>query len=395
MTAEQFGPKNVELTFTPAPCDDPKALALWVFDEQRERILARGAATAKTKLGPFPFPAYQKAYREEHPLRMHVSLAATLAHLARELKGHPVLERLDLSGLHCTLNAEGKGVVERVYAAAASGGFEVTLADPTSKTRLRITANPGSRDWLVASFHPGRILTSLTQGDLAPGVPLFYWFELVALNGQSQLHFFGGETTGEGDGAITLAHFESLAARTSEHLRVTHAEPGRYRKVVMHDQVPATEKQPAQQLTFKPSPSSGRCEVAITARVTGAPEDLNQYTATFYRKVPGKETFKPIKGFIGLRPEKLDPHGEDAVTADWLVSARVPYPQNMSAPTEFKVELVALDSDREPASLVGKGTYDFTPRWRYSPSLPRACGPTRTRRSASSGRWATRTRPGC
>jgi len=113
----------------------------------------------------------------------------------------------------------------------------------------------------------------------------------------------------------------------------------------------------------------GQCEVEITTCVTGAPEDLNKYTATFFRKVPGKATFEPLKGFTKLRPEKLEIHGENAV-ANWLVSARVPYPQPqgprkhaLDGKTEFKLELTALSADCEPERLEATGTYDFTPRW--------------------------------
>jgi len=168
-TVELLGPDSVKLIFTPIPCEDPKLQALWVFDEQRERILARGTATPKTSLGPLPFPTYQKLYREKQSLKLHVSLAAALGQLAGVLKDHLVIERIETSGLHCTINAAGKGVAEKVRATAASGAFEVMEADPAQKTRLRITANPATQNWLVASFHPGRIFTHLAKSELAPG----------------------------------------------------------------------------------------------------------------------------------------------------------------------------------------------------------------------------------
>lgn len=370
VTVRKASKTRVELTFTPAPCDDAKLQALWVFDEQREHILARGAAAAKARLGPFPFSDYQQAYRVNPALKLHVSLASALGQLASALKSHPVIERIEASGLHCIINAAGKGVAERVYAAAAEGGFEVHEAAPGQKTRLRITANPATRNWLVASFHPGRIFDELSRSrDLSPGDELFYWFELAALNGQSHLHFFGGESTGEGDGAITLAQFESLAARTSKHIRATHAEPGRYRKVGFADMVMATGKTPAQPLAFKPSPRLGQCEVEITACVCGAPEQLVKYTASFSRKLPGRNTFEPLKGFTKVLPQHFVIRGGNGM-ADWLVSARVPYPRpdgTQKAPADgevtFKLELVAEASDCEPQHLEVTGTYDFTPRW--------------------------------
>lgn len=361
----------VELTFTsPSPCEDPKLQAVWVFDERREYVLAHGAAATKTRLGPFPFTDYQQAYRQQPALRMHVTLASALGQLASALKSHPVIERIESSGLHCTINAAGKGVAERVYAAAAVGCFEVSEATPGQKTRLRISANPATLNWMVASFHPGRIFDDLTKSkDLQPGTELFYWFELAALNGQSQLHFFGGESTGEGDGAITLAEFESLASRTSKHIRATHAEPGRYRKVGFQDMVRATDKEPARQLAFKPSPRLGHCEVEITACVSGAPEDLTKYTAVFSRKLPGRSAFEPLKGFTQVLPQHLVIRGGNGM-ADWLVSARVPYPQPdgakknaLDGKTEFKLELFAVETDREPQHLEVTGTYDFTPQW--------------------------------
>ncbi|MCP3142997.1 M23 family metallopeptidase [Pyxidicoccus xibeiensis] len=368
-TVKPLGPETLELTFTPTPCDDPKLQALWVFDEPRERILAPRRAAAKASLGPFSFLAYQQLYRQKRPLHLHLSLAAVLAEVATALKGHPVIERIEASGLSCIINAPKKGEADRVRAAAASGGFTVELADPAQKTRLRLTANPASKNWLAVSFHPGPIFNSLMKGDLAPGVELSYWFELAALNGQSQLHFFGGETTGEGDGSITLAEFEALAARTSQHIRATHAEPGSYRKVAVRDVLPATGKEPAKQLAFKLSPTMGQCEVELTACLTGTPEDLNKYSAAFSRKLPGKDKFEPLQGFTKLRPDKLEIRGENAV-ADWLISARVPFPQpdgQKKSPrdgkTEFKLELTTLRADCEPQRLEVTGTYDFTPRW--------------------------------
>ncbi|HLL52248.1 MAG TPA: hypothetical protein VK447_01795, partial [Myxococcaceae bacterium] len=45
------GSKDIELTFGPAVCEDPKQLALWIFDEQRKTVLNCRPAAADVKLG--------------------------------------------------------------------------------------------------------------------------------------------------------------------------------------------------------------------------------------------------------------------------------------------------------------------------------------------------------
>lgn len=355
---------DITLEFDPMVCDDPKPSAAWVFDAERRHVLNCSPAARGAPLGSRKYSEFQAVYRKDHGVRLHVRLAAALWHVEKALGKTPlVIERIELSGMSCVIDASGKGAVDRVRAAAASGGFEVTEADPARKSRLRLTANPAAKNLAVASFHPGRIFDSLNQSELPPGQELFYWFELVALNGQSFLHRSPGENTGEGDGSLTLAALEALKARTSEPIRATHEGPGRYRKVALRDLVTATDKEPARQLTFKPAPRLGQCELELAACVRGAPEDLNRYTATFSRKAAKAKKWEPLKGFTKLRPEKLDLQGDNSV-AEWRVVARVPYPQApVEGDTEFKLELVSDSVDCEPRQLEATGTYDFKPRW--------------------------------
>jgi len=86
--------------------------------------------------------------------------------------------------------------------------------------------------------------------------------------------------------------------------------------------------------------------------------------ATFFRKVPKGTKWEPLKGFTKLQPEKLEIQGEN-IAADWLLAARVPYPQTpVDGATEFKVELSAAEGmDCEPRQLEVTGSYDFKPRW--------------------------------
>ncbi|MFP2925085.1 hypothetical protein ACLESO_07685 [Pyxidicoccus sp. 3LG] len=361
----QLDAEVFELEFHPEVCDDPKLQGRWVFDEQRQHILNCNPGARESSLGPRKYSEYQSVYREGRFPSLHVGLVAALWHAEKALgKGMAlVIERIESSGMSCVIDATGKGAVERVLAAAASGGFEVAEADPARKSRLRLTTNPASKNWMVASFHPGRIFDSLNRSALEPGVELFYWFELVALNGQSYLHHFTGENTGEGDGSITLAEFEALKAKTPEPIRATHEEPGRYRKVALRDLVAATDKTPARQLAFKPLPRMGQCELELSACVRGAPEDLNRYSATFSRKAPKGTKWEPLKGFTKLRPEKLDLQGDTGV-AEWRVAARVPYPQTpVDGDTAFKLELVSDSPDCEPRQLETTGAYNFKPQW--------------------------------
>ncbi|MFP2923631.1 hypothetical protein ACLESO_00140 [Pyxidicoccus sp. 3LG] len=370
--AKDGEPARFKLTFEPATCEEPKLQNLWVFDEARQYILNRGSAAADAQLGPHPFREYQTAYRAAQPLTLHTGLATALGHVAKALgkKTPLVLERIEGSGMSAIIDASAKGVADKVRASATSGGFEVTEADVARKSRLRLTANPASRNWLAVSFHPGRIFESLTRSELAPGTELFYRFELVALNGQPLLHPITGGATGEGDGSLTLAAFQALEARTSQPVRATHTEPGRYRKVGLRDMVAAAKGTPAPQMAFKPAPRPGQCELEISICATGAPEDLNQYTATFFRKALTAKKWEALKGFTKLKPEKdkLVSRGENGV-ADWLLSARVPYPpyekgKKDGSKTEFKVELTAAPgTDCEPRQLEVTGMYDFKPRW--------------------------------
>ncbi|MCP3142966.1 hypothetical protein [Pyxidicoccus xibeiensis] len=348
------GDDGVELQFEPAVCDDPKLAASCVFDEQHQTLLNTPLTARDVELGPVKYKAFQDLYRKLYKVNLHKGLAAALWHAEKALgpKLALVIERIDGSGMSCIIDASGKGAVDRVHAAAAAGGFEVTEADPTRKSRLRLTVNPASANWMVATFHPGPIFNSLNQSELAPGVELFYWFEFVALNGQPLLYRHPGENTGEGDGSLTLAELEALKAKTTEPIRATHAEPGRYRKVAFQGP-----------LSFKPAPKTGSCELEISAIARGAPEDLARYTATFSRKT-AKGKWEPLKGFAKLRPEKLEIHGENTA-ADWLLAARVPYPQGpVTGATEYKWELAAAEgSDCEPRQLEAAGAHDFTPRW--------------------------------
>ncbi|MFP2907221.1 hypothetical protein ACLESD_19660 [Pyxidicoccus sp. 3LFB2] len=355
---------DIKLEFDPTVCDEPKLSAAWVFDEQRQRILNCSPAAKDSKLGARKFSEYQAVYRANHPERLHVGLAAALWLVEKALGKQPlVIERIDASGMSCVIDASGKGAVDRVRAAATSGGFVVTDADPAKKSRLRLTVDPAAKSWAVATFHPGRIFDSINKSELPPGMELFYWFELVALNGQAFLHRSPGENTGEGDGSIPLAEFEALKAKTSAPIRATHEGPGRYRKVALRDGVAATATEPARQLAFKPAPRPGQCELEVSACVHGAPEDLGRYTATFSRKAPKGTKWEPLKGFAKLRPEKLDLQGDNSV-AEWRVSARVPYPQTPAeGPTEFKLELVSDNVESEPGQLEATGVYDFKPRW--------------------------------
>jgi len=345
----------VELEFAPAVCDDPKVSSAWVFDEQRQTILNSSIVARDKPLGALKYSVYQAVYREGQRVNLHKGLAAALWHVEKALGKNValVIERIEGSGMSCVIDASGKGAVDKVHVAAASGGFEVTEADPARKSRLRLTVNPSSANWMVTTFHPGRIFDSLNRSGLEPGADLFYWFEFVALNGQPLLYCHPGENTGESDGSLTLAEFEALKAKTSEPIRATHAEPGRYRKVALHET-----------LSFKPAPKTGSCELEISASARGAPEDLNRYMATFFRKAPKGTKWEPLKGFTKLRPEKLEIQGEN-IAADWLLAARVPYPQTpVDGATEFKVELSAAEGmDCEPRQLEVTGSYDFKPRW--------------------------------
>ncbi|QSQ21737.1 hypothetical protein JY651_42390 [Pyxidicoccus parkwayensis] len=355
---------DIKLEFDLMVCDEPKASSAWVFDAERQHVLNCIPSARGSKLGARKFSEFQAVYRKEHGERLHVGLAAALWHAEKALGKLPlVIERIEASGMSCVIDASGKGAVDRVRAAAASGGFEVTEADPAKKSRLRLTVDPAAKNQAVATFHPGRIFESLNKSELPPGMELFYWFELVALNGQAFLHRSPGENTGEGDGSLPLAEFEALKAKTSEPIRATHEGPGRYRKVALREQVAATDKEPARHLAFKPAPRLGQCELELSACVRGAPEDLNRYTATFSRKAPKGTKWEPLKGFTKLRPEKLDLQGDNSV-AEWRVSARIPYPQTpVEGATEFKLELVSDSVDCEPQQLEATGTYNFKPRW--------------------------------
>ncbi|QRK11606.1 hypothetical protein JQX13_16950 [Archangium violaceum] len=377
-TAEQKSEgteKNqVKLTFAPATCDDPKQLALWVFDEKRELVFHDKPAAAKARLGAFAYSKYKAAYRKSQPMRMHVSLASALGVIMGQFpKEPPALERIDADGLGCIINVRARGAADKVRAAAASGVFHVDVADPADKTRLRISATPEMENWLVASFHPGRMFDDLARDSrIDPGVMIYYWFDFIALNGQGVLYPFAGESTGEGDGSITLAKFEELKAKTSNSIQVTYEEPSRYRKVALRD-MPSKDaegKETQRPLAFHLRPKAGQCELEISACVAGAPEDLNKYVARFSRQAPGSsKKWEPIKGFTHLRPDKLEVHDKNTA-ADWIVSARVPFPQPHGAKKSpldgengFKLELVAQSEDHEPKSLEVEDKYDFTPRW--------------------------------
>ncbi|HEX8433452.1 hypothetical protein, partial [Archangium sp.] len=371
----QRNPGEFALTFDPLECEDPKQQAPWVFDEERRVIINRKPAAGDAVLGPLPYSTYRKVYRSSQPLRMHVALASALGQVASRLdkKQLPPLERLDADGLGCIINASGKGVADQVRIAAASGAFNVDIADPAQPTRLRLSPNLDTKNSLFISFHPGPLFSSLAASDLEPGAQRFHWFELAALNGLGLMYPSAGETTGEGDGSITLKKFEELKAKTSQHLHVTHAEPGRYRKVGLRNMVPkpegSTEEAPPKYLAFRPSPRLGQCELEISACVSGVPEDLHQYYACFSRRVAGGKKWEPIKGSTRLLADKLEVSDQNAV-ADWLISAHVPFPQPngekknpLDCKNEFKLELIAISPDFVPQSLEQVGEYDFTPRW--------------------------------
>lgn len=371
---EQSETGDLVLTFDPVECEDPKLQALWVFDEERSVILNCKPAAGDARLGPLPYSTYRKAYRHSNPLRMHVALASALGQIATVLdKKLPPVERLEADGLGCIINASGKGVVDKVRVAAASGAFHADVADPAQPTRLRISPNLGTQDSLFISFHPGRLFNSLAASELEPGVQLFHWFEFAALNGLGLLYPFGGETTGDGDGAIDLKRFEELKTKTSHHLLATHAEPGRYRKVGLRNMAPkqegTSEEAPPKHLAFRPLPRLGQCELEISARVSGVPEDLHNYSACFYRRAPGIQKWEPIRGFDKLLAEKLEVRDQNAV-ADWIISARVPFPQPdgqkknpLDGKNGFKLALIARGEDIVPQRLEQEGEYDFTPRW--------------------------------
>ncbi|MFY0574494.1 hypothetical protein ACN28S_09175 [Cystobacter fuscus] len=120
-------------------------------------------------------------------------------------------------------------------------------------------------------------------------------------------------------------------------------------------------------LAFKPVPRREACELEISACVSGTPEDLNKFTARFSRLLPGSQKWEVLKNFAALKPKKLAVRSGEGV-ADWLVSARVPYPAGSKAASlegvhQFKLELVSLDPGADLKSLQAEGKYDFTPRW--------------------------------
>lgn len=355
---------SFNVCFTSARCEDPRQQALWLFDETCEFVFKNKPTTAGSKLGALAYSKYESACRAGQSPRLHVMLVAALGQVAAQNKKLPPLVRIETGGLSCVLNVEGKGVADRVRVAAAEAGtFDVDVADPADKRLLRLTAHPGRKNWLSVSFHPGRLFDLLARGDLPPGAERFYWFDFTALSGLPLLYPFGGETTGEGDGSITRTRFEELEAAASDSLRISHPRPGLYRKVGFRPMDPQTRAV----LAFKPVPRMGVCELEISACVSGTPEDLNKFTARFSRLLPGSQKWEPLKNFTGLKPKKLSVRSGEGV-ADWLVSARVPYPAGSKAASlegvhHFKLELVSLEPGADLKSLQAEGKYDFTPRW--------------------------------
>ncbi|WNG15600.1 hypothetical protein [Cystobacter fuscus] len=355
---------TLDVRFASARCEDPRQQALWLFDETCEFILKNKPTTTKSKLGALAYSKYESACRAGQSPRLHVMLVAALGQVAAQNKKLPPLVRIETGGLACVLNVEGKGVADRVRVAAAEAGtFDVDVADPADKRLVRLTAHPGRKNWLSVSFHPGRLFDLLARGDLPPGAERFYWFDFTALSGLPLLYPFGGETTGEGDGSITRARFEELKAEASDSLRISHPRPGLYRKVGFRPMDPQTRAV----LAFKPVPKREVCELEISACVSGTPEDLNKFTARFSRLLPGSQKWEVLKNFAALKPKKLAVRSGEGV-ADWLVSARVPYPAGSKAASlegvhQFKLELVSVDPGADLKSLQAEGKYDFTPRW--------------------------------
>ncbi|WNG39989.1 hypothetical protein F0U61_44630 [Archangium violaceum] len=354
-------PRKLKITFASAICEDSKQHALWRFDERNEFIHGRKLTVKDAPLGGYAYGKYRDACRKTQLLRLHVSLASALGQVASQnRKKLPPLVRLDLDGLDCVLDVSEKGVEERVRAAAVAGGFEVEPADPTNKKHLRLIANPNTPDWLTVSFHPGRLFSQLAQSGLEPGVTRYYWFEFMALNGQGLLERFGGESTGQGDGALSLAEVEALAAKASGHIRATHEAPGEFRTVGFSQQG----------LDFQVEPRVGGCDLKISGCISGAQDDLIKYFARFSRRIPNSTTWEPLsKKFSRILPEKLQARGQNGV-ADWHVSASVPFPSAENnkkgakdGRNDFKLELVALKPDCEPQHLEVESTFDFTPRW--------------------------------